>query len=193
MNFNDQNSYIFTTTNTCVQPGGWRHDYNRDVAACTSQIAAVEEQLDLTRRKITGDNTKCPFIKWDAVKNALLNTSFALTKVEDRLAERPPAMPPGATIPADMRDQVSGSSSDEDVVVAHYIPQSKLSDILFNRIVPLALLEQLGPPLRGKNGASLYCAGTRRLNTRAVAHLEDETASIFGHVYWVPEPLETRR
>ena len=193
MNVNYQNSHNSIANNTSCKEVQWEDDYNRQVAACDSEIAAVKEQLGMTLSTIKEARTKSPFIRWEKLTTAVYDTLHWLTWVRNRLTERPPAIPPGTVLPTYMYDQVFRPSCGpvEDVVRAHYIPQSKQSDISLNQTVSTAFLKGLGTPLRGKNGALLYYAGTRRQNIRAKAHLEDKTASIFGDVYWVPSPPET--
>jgi len=203
MNFNHQNANDAMANSVSFPLGGCRDDYDRALPAFTSEIAAVKKQLGIALSKPAGVKTQEPFDVWDDVKRALLTTSRALISVGHGLEERPPALPPGTVIPTDMYDQgprppwgwgiYKQPVEKLNVVVAHFIPLSKRSDILFNQVVPTDYLKELGRPLRGKNGSLLYQSGSYRQNSRATVELEHKTASIYGNVFLVPSPLETER
>jgi hypothetical protein len=203
MNFNLQISNSAMGNNVRFRQGACKDDYNLALPAFTKEIAAVREQLDLSLGKLDGDTTHEPFFLWEDVIEALSNSSHILERIAHGLEERPPALPPGTVIPADMYGQrprppwgwrmYKQPVEKLNVVVAHYIPLSKRSDISFNQIVPTDYLKELGRPLRGKNGSLLYCSRSYGKNSRATAQLEDGTASIYGNAFWVPSPLETER
>ncbi|QDM15541.1 MULTISPECIES: hypothetical protein [unclassified Tardiphaga] len=175
------------TSNSCPSEG-WRNQYNREVAVLTNKMAEVRERI-ASIHTLQAE-----------VSRIARQSHQTLSDIERSLAARPPAKAPGTVIPLDINVEMARAlrwppqympiDGKIEVVLAHFIPQSRANDIVYDQIVPTHYLKGLGSPLTGKNGCQLYTTNGRR-NSRAMKRLQNGARETFGDTFWMPSPLET--